>query len=896
MERSGGYIIFSKWFAKRLAYLAMAAVLFGCALSAVLVSADGPGGGGRTGSGPDWIAPSAMAVRRIGPPDTRQDTPGLFSNIDCTPVTYRLVAGRDMQEGCFTGTAFGMMDIDSSTIIFNGTDEGLPIRPYTAHQILVPWPAAGDMLALNPLSTGGTLVGLYKDPVKAMRDRRNAEGALEGKDLAAAPDLILKDDTGRPLVINPQTLAFSRGGGWLAAETLEGSFVRVDLGRLAAQPFAPAYGSTGSPALLRSQAAVSEDGRLIAIANDYAGAFKLYGLEDCDPPSRDSVLGLPPEHCASYDYRAFVKSKIPGLRSIGRLRFVNDGLLSFEAVSSDSAFSGTYELAPAAAITALTDYIGLGDSYTSGEGAFDYLSGTDTPDNTCHQSVNSYPLLLARDLFGAAGGHSAACSGAVIDDIGSTDGNYKGQVKDGLDLDELRRDHPQSLESIETGFLPGYIAQQRFISRWQPRIATVSIAGNDIGFGDILSNCVAPHLGLGRGTNTCYSTYEERLEVKNLIDRTVPRWEALFSQLKSEAPGMRLYVLGYPQIALSSGNCGTNVRLDRKELEFAAATVDYIDQDVREAAAESGAAYVDISRALYGHRLCEAKGYAVAMNGLTAGNDFGVAGLGLLGRESYHPNALGQELIEQSILRQTGDLGLTEPDAAGSPEQAGDSGGTVTTGAALLDAPASGRTVYVLVPDDDMTVSSAARGGGIHIRADAGKDGLRPDASYTVRLDGPSGTMLGTVDSDASGGVDGDVAVPAEAAPGGHRIDLVGPNQDGAPVDVTRPLYIMDDRVVMAAPGLAPILGPSGNGIGPRPGSPPGIGPENRPYVPQPEPADPDKPRVLGASGIPHAVHRRQSRTGRALLVCAAGGILILILLAFTVRKINKKGVSGLQW
>ncbi len=348
-----GQKVFSWWFAKRLACLAAASALFGCILSTVLVSAGSGLGITKANEKTAWTAPNHMAVKRIGPLSPRQNTPVLFSNMDCTTVTYRLVAGHDMKTGCFTWTAFGMFDSDSYTVIFNGTDEGLPLEPYTAHQIPVPWPKAGEMLALSPLSTGGAQIGLYKAPLAAMQDRRDMLGRLIAKKLTTPPDLTLKDPGGRPLVINAQTLAFSQGGGWLAAETLEGSFVRVDLNTLDIKPFAPAYGSTGSPALLKSQVAVSEDGRRIAIDNDYAGEFKVYDLTDCGAADKHDQRDLPPLDCESYDYRPFVASKIPGLRTIKRLRFVNDGLLSFEAISSDSAHSGTYELAPAAAITSL---------------------------------------------------------------------------------------------------------------------------------------------------------------------------------------------------------------------------------------------------------------------------------------------------------------------------------------------------------------------------------------------------------------------------------------------------------------------------------------------------------------------------------------------------------------
>jgi hypothetical protein len=358
---------------------------------------------------------------------------------------------------------------------------------------------------------------------------------------------------------------------------------------------------------------------------------------------------------------------------------------------------------------------------------------------------------------------------------------------------------------------------------------------------------------------------------------------------------MRLYVLGYPQIALSSGNCGTNVRLNRKELEFAAAIVDYIDRSINLAAQGSGAIYVDVSRALYGHRLCEAKGYDVAMNGLTAGNDFGLAGIGLLGRESYHPNALGQELIEESILRQT--HGLSAPPAGtDDPDGPGQGSGSDQTsgGGTLLNAPASGRTVYVLVPDDGMTATSVSHGKRLHIRAAGNRDGLRRDATYTMHLDGPAGTALGTMISDDSGDIEGDVTIPPATTPGGHRIDLTGSNQDGAPVDVTRPLYVTapggTTRFIRPAKSAAGIGTKAPSDTGPTAGRP-GSEPESQ------------KPReVAAARSVVHAIHGaiRTIYDGPgakgAIVRLLTGGGIILALFLLATGIINKNGGSGLQW
>lgn len=760
------------WFIKQLLYLLVATVLAAGLLSVILAQAQGNGS-----SGPAWAAPTAMAIRRASSVANAQSTPNFLDNLDCSLVTYRLVGSGTMQTGCFTETVFGLMDSDSDTVIFNGTDEGLPLLGYGSHDVLIPWPGSLDLIVLNALNTGGSSISLYKNPLAAVQDQRNLFGRLIAKQLTGPPELPLKDAAGQQLVINPETLAFSDGGSWLVAETLGGSFVRINLATLDVTAFAPSFGAQGSPGLLKSRVAVSDDGHYVAIWNDATSSFKVYDLTTCSGASS----GLQPQTCLSYDYRAFAGQQIAGLQYVRRVRFINDDLLSFEATASNPANSGIYELAPTASITSLTDYIGLGDSYTSGEGAFDYLAGTDSDADMCHLSRRSYPLLLTRDLFSSAGGHSVACSGAVINDVSSTSDNYRGQVRGVGSLQQLQQTEPLLLESVETNFIPGYVAQQRFVKRWQPRVATVSVGGDDIGFGDLVLNCVMPHVSRHVSDSTCYNTYEDRLELQHLIDRTVPRWTALYNQLQRAAPAMQLYAIGYPQVIDDTGSCALNVQLSKSELEFASSLIDYLNQAIQKAAAAAGVPYVDISQALKGHRLCEAASYAVAVNGLTAGRDGGPLGTKIFGKESYHPNALGQALIEQTILQQTHNLTVASPSKDGPTDAS----------APLLNAPKSGRTVSTRIPAVGLAPSVAKRGSEIAVRASGPQTGLQPKgAIYTIQLDGPTGPILGITSRDDSGNIDITVTIPDTAVPGGHTIDITGPGQVNEPIDITQPIYV----------------------------------------------------------------------------------------------------------
>lgn len=722
-----------------------------------------------------WANPTAKSIKQVSSMIGAQSSPILFDNMDCTLATYRLPTSSTMGTGCFTATAIGLLESDSGITIFNGTDEGLPLQTFGPHQVLAPWPNHAGLFALDTVSTGGAYISLYKNPFPLIKDQRNSLLQLNAKQLTGAPETQLKDKLGQRLVINSQSLAFSDGGEWLVAETLNGSFVRINLTSMTIKPFAPSYGMSGSPALLKSRLAISEDGQSVAIYNKEDSTMRVYDLTNCASVSHN----LTPEGCASYDYLPFIKSQIPDLQSVRHVRFVNEKLLSFDAYSS-STTGAIYVMSPAASIDHLIDYLGMGDSYTSGEGAFDYLSGTDMPDNMCHLSIRSYPILLTNELFSSHGGHSVACSGAVINDVASTSDSYRGQNKNILDFKHLKVESPTQLNAIMTNFSPGFIAQQRFVSRYQPAIITVSVGGDDIGFGKILEQCVGLHVSIHRSDNDCFSTYEDRLEILQLIDRTLKKWVSLFSQLRAQARGSAIYTIGYPQIALDSGNCALNVHLSRSELEFGTELINYLNKTIYEASRQAQVNYIDISKALYGHRMCETDSQNVAVNGLTAGKDAGIFGIEVLGKESYHPNALGQQLIKQSILKQTNNLSVASP-AIGTDNQ---------TSSKLLVAPKTGRKLNNRIPAMITSTGIVSKGSTVSIKAEGMKYGLRPLTHYVIKIDGSTGQEIGSFYSNESGNLDGQISIPSDTTNGGHSINIFGRNQADRDLDIVQPILI----------------------------------------------------------------------------------------------------------
>ena len=126
-------------------------------------------------------------------------------------------------------------------------------------------------------------------------------------------------------------------------------------------------------------------------------------------------------------------------------------------------------------------YVALGDSYSAGEGVEPFFKGTDYENKKkgqgCHRSVNGYPALIEGTLSGSkvsaryeqAGGSDAfafvACSGAVIDDLSKPGAGN--QVHD----------------------TPIDAAQISYVGEGTEYI-TITLGGNDVGFGKLLESCL----------------------------------------------------------------------------------------------------------------------------------------------------------------------------------------------------------------------------------------------------------------------------------------------------------------------------------------------------------------------------------------------------------------------
>ncbi|UDY34892.1 PKD domain-containing protein [Dermatobacter hominis] len=191
-----------------------------------------------------------------------------------------------------------------------------------------------------------------------------------------------------------------------------------------------------------------------------------------------------------------LRSRAGNWRLIGEVSEDGDGQNEFSVPSTDrslgryfivrTVFSDGSQRVFHNLATGPARYLSLGDSYSSGEGlpAFDVGTASDvTPvpdnlkeqypyDNKCHRSNGSYGRLISRDddlpvLMEPAEFH--ACSGAVTRDFETPNPDNEGEA--------AQLDHVNEFTDV----------------------VTLSVGGNDAGFGDVALMCLAVDCGLTLG-------------------------------------------------------------------------------------------------------------------------------------------------------------------------------------------------------------------------------------------------------------------------------------------------------------------------------------------------------------------------------------------------------------
>lgn len=328
------------------------------------------------------------------------------------------------------------------------------------------------------------------------------------------------------------------------------------------------------------------------------------------------------------------------------------------APAAAAAATAAQPTAATAAATAATGtrYVALGDSYAAGLGITPAATGA--PASGCGQSARDYPHQVAAALGLAL--TDVTCSGAVTADL--TGSQRPGGTGVAPQLDALRAD---------------------------TALVTLTIGGNDLGFGSIAAYCASaagpdgPVLG---GSQTCRDHYDpggaDSLQAK-LDGTVVPAITSVLGAVRARAPQAKVVVVDYPAIApdaanTPSGGCWTDPLRSSNALPFTTTDLPYLQQTqarlndaLDRAATAAGAAVAQVYPASLAHTACASDPW---VNGVQ------VLGLSITA-SSLHPNLSGATQMARTAT------------AAARTVLAG---GTVAAPRTVADPPATGPSGAVI--------------------------------------------------------------------------------------------------------------------------------------------------------------------------------------------------------
>lgn len=252
-------------------------------------------------------------------------------------------------------------------------------------------------------------------------------------------------------------------------------------------------------------------------------------------------------------------------------------------------------------------YVAIGDSYTSAPGVLPIK------DVSCFRSAQNYPTLVARDLRSSEA-VDASCGGAETKDVFATQ---------------------------FIGIFPVNTPQIDRVTR-ETRLITISLGGNDIGFGNFMFTCLGAALNL-LGPS-CEQTYKAggRDELRRRVDETAPKIANVLNQVKQRGPNAKVVLVGYPTILPASRtSCFFSAQLRDSDAYYLNRVFTSMNQMLAEEAEKADVQFVDTAQDSVGHDMCQPVGTRWFQPFLPYPPGDGVF---------YHPNAAGQAFVASRIV------------------------------------------------------------------------------------------------------------------------------------------------------------------------------------------------------------------------------------------------------
>ncbi|MER7671073.1 SGNH/GDSL hydrolase family protein [Kitasatospora sp. NPDC096128] len=237
----------------------------------------------------------------------------------------------------------------------------------------------------------------------------------------------------------------------------------------------------------------------------------------------------------------------------------------------------------------------LGDSYTAG--VIEATGDLTAPQDGCARTTGSYPELLRRDLGSLVDLHNVSCSGATSPDVYADKQSPLGRPLPplGTDPDAPYPPVPPQIDTVTP----------------DTDVITVGIGGNDLGFGQILKDCIelgATHLGQG---TPCKDKYAAQLPGR--LNRLRTDYGTMLAALRAKAPSAKVVTVGYPHLVPEDaarcqyGNPLQFATFTTGDLAWARTGVlEPLNLVIEQVSSAQQDTYVDLYPGSAGHSVCDA--------------------------------------------------------------------------------------------------------------------------------------------------------------------------------------------------------------------------------------------------------------------------------------------------
>jgi lysophospholipase L1-like esterase len=309
-------------------------------------------------------------------------------------------------------------------------------------------------------------------------------------------------------------------------------------------------------------------------------------------------------------------------------RFIGAAAVIGALVTGSMLTASAASAAPAQGVPEVTaglDYVALGDSYSAGLGL---APATGLPTPECGQSAVNYPHQLA-----AAYGlelTDVTCSGAVANDI-TTTAQYPNA---GPQIGALSADTD---------------------------IVTLTVGGNDLGFSDIVSTCLAQSANgpllfptpQGVVLPNCAAGYTAQGDAlaARVAGPVAAALATTYAQIAAAAPNAQVFVVGYPSLfpaVVPEAGCFSALGSAASTFPFTTVDTAYLhsievklDAAIQAAAQNAGFTYVPALAASVDHSACVTDGTAYVNGVRLLGESFDPATL--------HPTTLGVTFLTDQV-------------------------------------------------------------------------------------------------------------------------------------------------------------------------------------------------------------------------------------------------------